>query len=179
MTATEHVILVDEEDKETGIAEKIQAHRESLRHRAFSVFVFRHAQQLELLLQQRADNKYHSSGLWTNTCCSHPRPSEDIIAAGQRRLKEEMGIHIPLQSLGWFHYIAHFNNGLTENENDHVLVGTLTDEKISPNSDEVKGYRWISLVDLKNEMLANPDGFTPWLALALAIVKDKLPELGK
>src|ERR1700733_9034100 len=104
MSATEHVILVDENDKEVGTAEKIQAHRESLRHRAFSVFIFREQPEVELLLQQRADEKYHSAGLWTNTCCSHPRPGEDILLAGQRRLQEEMGISVPLKSLGWFHY---------------------------------------------------------------------------
>jgi isopentenyl-diphosphate delta-isomerase type 1 len=173
MSATEHVILVDENDKEVGTAEKIQAHRESLRHRAFSVFIFREKPELQLLLQQRAEGKYHSSGLWTNTCCSHPRPGEEILVAGQRRLMEEMGFSVPLKSLGWFHYIAHFPNGLSENEIDHVLVGNLDSGEPLPNGDEVQDFRWVSLPDLKNEILENPDRFTPWLALALAIINEK------
>jgi isopentenyl-diphosphate delta-isomerase type 1 len=177
MSTQEHVILVDENDNEIGIAEKIQAHRDSLRHRAFSVFIFRRDPELKLLLQQRADDKYHSAGLWTNTCCSHPRPGEDILQAGQRRLQEEMGLSAPLKSLGWFHYIAQFHNGLTENEIDYVLVGTTDLEHITPNLQEVKAYRWISLPDLKNEIHADPDRFTPWLALALEIVKGKLNEI--
>jgi isopentenyl-diphosphate delta-isomerase len=133
MTATEHVILVDEYDNPIGTAEKLEAHRESLCHRAFSVFILRNSNGLEVLLQQRAKHKYHSPLLWTNTCCSHPRPGEEVIAAGQRRLKEEMGLEIALKSLGSFHYIAHFDNGLTENEVDHVLVGYWNQEPIMPN----------------------------------------------
>jgi isopentenyl-diphosphate delta-isomerase type 1 len=175
MTATEHVILVDENDNEIGIIEKIQAHKESLRHRAFSVFVLKKQPKLEILLQQRADNKYHSAGLWTNTCCSHPRPGENILTAGERRLQEEMGITVSLRSLGWFHYIAQFQNGLTENEIDYVLVGITEQENITPNVAEVKNYRWITLPDLKQEIADSPDRFTPWLALALEIVKNNLP----
>jgi isopentenyl-diphosphate delta-isomerase type 1 len=170
MSATEHVILVDENDQEIGIAEKIQAHRESLRHRAFSVFIFRHVPEHQLLLQQRADGKYHSAGLWTNTCCSHPRPGEDILLAGKRRLREEMGIDAELESLGWFHYIAKFGNGLTENEVDYVLVGTIGDIDIVPNAEEVQAYRWITIHDLKMEIAADPERFTPWLALALEMI---------
>lgn len=177
MTTTEHVILVDENDKPVGTAEKLQAHIDSLRHRAFSVFIFRKEPELLLLLQQRADNKYHSSGLWTNTCCSHPRVNEDIISAGERRLDEEMGITIPLESLGWFHYIAHFDNGLTENEIDHVLIGFTNSETAKPNKDEVKGYRWISLPHLEQEIAKNPEHFTPWLPMALSIIKKNMPML--
>lgn len=173
MSATEHVILVDENDKEVGTAEKIQAHRESLRHRAFSVFIFRDGPELELLLQQRANGKYHSSGLWTNTCCSHPRPGEDILLAGKRRLMEEMGMSAELHSLGWFHYIAQFPNGLTENEIDHVLIGMFDETTISPNRDEVKDYRWVTVSDLKKEIAGDPDRFTPWLALALEMIGQK------
>jgi isopentenyl-diphosphate delta-isomerase type 1 len=171
MTATEHVILVDENDNPTGIAEKLEAHVENLRHRAFSVFILRKKPALEILLQQRADHKYHSAGLWTNTCCSHPRPQEDIILAGERRLREEMGITTSLTNLGWFHYIAHFDNGLSENEIDHVLVGTLESETITPNPNEVKAYRWISVPDLHNEMLMHPNRFTPWLKQALSKIE--------
>lgn len=173
MSATEHVVLVDENDNETGIAEKIQAHRENLRHRAFSVFIFRQSPVPELLLQQRADGKYHSAGLWTNTCCSHPRPGESVLAGAQRRLQEEMGISAPLESLGWFHYIAHFPNGLTENEIDHVLIGFSEVPNFVPNPEEVQAFRWITIADLKQEIAEDPDRFTPWLALALEIVKRK------
>jgi isopentenyl-diphosphate delta-isomerase type 1 len=173
MSATEHVVLVDENDNETGTAEKLQAHRENLRHRAFSVFIFSQSANPELLLQQRADGKYHSAGLWTNTCCSHPKPGESVLAGAERRLQEEMGLSAPLESLGWFHYIAHFPNGLTENEIDHVLVGFTERTDFTPNPAEVKAFRWVNISDLKQEILADPDKFTPWLALALAIVARK------
>lgn len=174
MTATEHVILVDENDHPTGTAEKLAAHQQSLRHRAFSVFIYRKQPKLELLLQQRADNKYHSAGLWTNTCCSHPRPDEDILEAGQRRLLEEMGIRATLSSLGWFHYIAHFSNGLTENEIDHVLIGGMSQEEFVPNKDEVQAYRWVSLTDLKGEMGRWPERFTPWLGQVVEMIDENL-----
>lgn len=172
MTATELVILVDEQDNPIGTAEKIAAHRENLCHRAFSVFIYRYSPDLQVLLQQRAAGKYHSPNLWTNTCCSHPRPGEEIIAAGRRRLKEEMGIEAELRALGRFHYIAHFDNGLTENEVDHVLVGTL-EGVIEPNPEEVQDYRWVSIVELKKELEEEPERFTPWLKQALEIVISK------
>jgi isopentenyl-diphosphate delta-isomerase type 1 len=168
MTATEHVILVDENDNSIGTAEKLEAHRKNLRHRAFSIFIFKNEL---LLLQQRAAGKYHCANLWTNTCCSHPRPGEDILTAGKRRLKEEMGIETDLKSVGRFHYIAHFDNGLVENEIDHVLVGFIEDQPIHVNPEEVQACRWISVDDLKNEMAEHPERFTPWLAEAL----DMLP----
>ncbi|MCC2666866.1 MAG: idi [Gammaproteobacteria bacterium] len=168
MAATEHIILVDENDNPIGTAEKLQAHREGLRHRAFSIFVFSGD---HLLLQQRAKEKYHSPELWTNTCCSHPREGETVIEAGQRRLKEEMGLNISLQTIGWFHYIAHFSNGLTENEVDHILIGTTFHREIIPNPLEVLAYRWITLPELEKELADNPERFTPWLKQALKIVK--------
>lgn len=172
MTATEYVVLVDANNHEIGTAEKISAHQQNLLHRAFSVFIFREAQGLELLLQKRAAHKYHCAQLWTNTCCSHPRRGEDIIAAGERRLAEEMGLSgVKLQDKGWFHYNAHFENGLSENEIDHVLVATVAqDHAFSPNPDEVAETRWVSLPALKAEMTANPERFTPWLAPALAVI---------
>lgn len=173
MTATEHVVLVDPEDNPIGTAEKIAAHQKGLCHRAFSIFIFRQSVTTEILLQQRALSKYHSPGLWTNTCCSHPRPDENIIQAGERRLQEEMGIKTPLNSIGKFHYIAHFANGLIENEVDHVLIGTLTDESFEVNSAEVNDYRWISLPDLHQELAQFPDQFTPWLKQALKIAENK------
>ncbi|HSW93766.1 MAG TPA: isopentenyl-diphosphate Delta-isomerase [Gammaproteobacteria bacterium] len=168
MTATEHIALVDEEDNFLGTAEKLFVHEQGLCHRAFSVFIFRQGLTTELLLQQRARGKYHSPLLWTNTCCSHPRPDEDIVAAGERRLLEEMGMTTPLEWVGKFHYIAHFENGLIENEVDHVLVGFLTDPVFKVNPEEVAATRWITLPDLKDEMTRTPDQFTPWLKQALA-----------
>ncbi|MCD6040174.1 MAG: idi [Gammaproteobacteria bacterium] len=164
MAATEQVILVDENDHPIGTTEKLHAHQEGLCHRAFSVFVFHKGL---LLLQQRAKEKYHSPQLWTNTCCSHPRPGEEVITAGQRRLKEEMGIDIPLQTVGYFHYIAHFNNGLIENEIDHVLVGTIAHQNIYPNPLEVQNHRWVTRTALEKELAHTPEHFTPWLKQAL------------
>ena len=174
MTATEYtpeyVILVDEEDNEMGLAEKLAAHEQNLLHRAFSIFIFRKMPHLELLLQQRAAHKYHSPGLWTNTCCSHPRVGETIIAAGERRLQEELGLITPLTHIGWFHYNAHFSNGLSENEIDHVLVGSLpADIDIISNPEEVQAYRWVTPENLYQELAAYPAQFTPWLEQALAI----------
>ncbi len=174
MTATEQVVLVDEFDTPIGTAEKMQAHRDNLCHRAFSVFILRRTPDLQVLLQQRAAEKYHSPLLWTNTCCSHPRPGEDILLAGQRRLKEEMGIETSLQSLGSFHYIAHFDNGLSENEVDHVLIGFYDQEKITPNAQEVHAYRWITLPDLRKELEYYPENFTPWFNRALEVVERNL-----
>lgn len=170
MTAIELVILVDEQDNPIGTAEKIAAHRENLCHRAFSVFIYRYQPDLQVLLQQRASGKYHSPNLWTNTCCSHPRPGEDVVAAGKRRLKEEMRLEADLRSLGRFHYIAHFDNGLTENEVDHVLVGTIGNQEIKPNPEEAQDYRWVSVIELQKELEEAPERFTPWLKQALEFV---------
>lgn len=172
MTATEYVILVDQDNQEIGVAEKLAAHEQNLLHRAFSVFIFRKAPQVELLLQQRAFHKYHSGGLWTNTCCSHPRQGEHIVAAGERRLHEELGIKAALTDLGWFHYNAHFSNGLAENEIDHVLVGLLPAAlEIHPNPDEVNTFRWITIPALEHALAQDPTQFTPWLAEALTFAK--------
>jgi isopentenyl-diphosphate delta-isomerase type 1 len=173
---TEYLVLVDENDKEIGVAEKMTAHAQNQLHRAFSVFIFRHKNsQLELLLQQRALTKYHSAGLWTNTCCSHPRPNEDIIQAGERRLAEELGINTQLKNLGYFHYQASFANGLHENEIDHVLVGEVPEDlMITPNPDEVHALRWVTLNDLELEIAARETQFTPWLKKALAIITTQL-----
>ena len=174
MPAIEHVILVDTNDQETGIAEKLAAHQQNLLHRAFSVFIFRQMDTLELLLQQRALHKYHSGGLWTNTCCSHPRQGEHVVAAGERRLFEEFGVKAKLTDLGWFHYNAHFANGLAENEIDHVLVGTVSaDIAIHPAKSEIHAYRWVTLDALRKEMSMMPERFTPWLEQALLIAVKK------
>jgi len=172
MTATEYVVLVDNNDQEVGTAEKLIAHQKNLLHRAFSVFIFRRSPQLEVLLQQRAASKYHSPALWTNTCCSHPRLGENIISAGQRRLQEEMGIQATLKHIGSFHYNAHFDNGLSENELDHVLVGMIdADTAITPNPEEAQALRWITIAALEQELANHPERFTPWLQQALEIAK--------
>ena len=175
-----HVILVNEQDIEIGIAEKLAAHQQGLLHRAFSIFIFRtHPQKgVELLLQQRASTKYHSPDLWTNTCCSHPSPGENLLQAAIRRLKEEFNLAIPeLHDIGQFSYIAHFNNGLIENELDHVLIGRYKDEGFSPNPEEIQAYRWVTLADLKKEIAQKPEQFTPWLEKALEIVGTQEPKL--
>lgn len=180
MTATEYttsdyVILVDENDQEIGTAEKLTAHQNNLLHRAFSIFIFREeetTERLELLLQQRALHKYHSGGLWTNTCCSHPRSGETLIVSAKRRLQEELGIEAPLKKVGSFYYNTHFSNGLSEHEIDHVLVGIVKSQQvITPNSDEVHAYRWVDLDVLQSELETQPHEFTPWFKQALQVVK--------
>ena len=157
------VILVDEQDIATGTMEKMEAHKKGLLHRAFSVFVFN--AKGEMLLQQRAVHKYHSGGLWTNTCCSHPRPEEDIVAAAQKRLQEEMGFSIVLEKIFDFVYRADFNNGLTEYEFDHVFAGEY-DGQISYNKDEVMDYCYKTMEDLRRSLEQQPQKFTQWFHLA-------------
>ncbi len=165
----ELVILVDHDDRETGVMEKIQAHREALLHRAFSVFVFN--SKGELMLQQRALGKYHSPGLWTNTCCSHPRPGEDTEAAAHRRLQEEMGFDCTLTKIFHFTYKAPFDNKLTEHEVDHVFVG-FSDTLPVINPEEVESYRFATLDDISVEMAENPELFTVWFQIAFERVAE-------
>lgn len=165
----ELVILVDQDDRETGVMEKIQAHREALLHRAFSVFVFN--SKGELMLQQRALGKYHSPGLWTNTCCSHPRPGEDSEAAAHRRLQEEMGFDCTLTKIFHFTYKAPFDNNLTEHEVDHVFVG-FSDTLPVINPEEVESYRFATLDDITVEMAENPELFTVWFQIAFERVAE-------
>jgi isopentenyl-diphosphate Delta-isomerase len=160
----EQVILVDELDNEIGLMEKLEAHQKGVLHRAFSVMLFN--SKGELLVQKRSVNKYHSGGLWTNTCCSHPRPGETIEAAAQRRLMEELHIDITVSSSHSFIYKAELDNGLTEHEFDHVLSG-LFDGKPTMNTAEVEDWRFTSLEKLKLEVNDNPAGFTPWFKLIL------------
>jgi isopentenyl-diphosphate delta-isomerase len=154
-----------------GKKEKLQAHVLGLLHRAFSVFIFRNKNgHIELLLQQRHQNKYHCGGLWSNTCCSHPREGENIQDAGKRRLKEEMGINLSsFKHAGTFHYEAKFNNGLIENELDAVLTGYFDSDSISFNSNEVQDVRWVTLKQLEIEYAKTPEKFTPWFKPALTI----------
>ncbi len=174
MTSAERVILVDEQDREIGTEEKQAAHAKALCHRAFSVFIFRQIEgEPALLLQQRNPEKYHCGGLWTNTCCSHPRPGEEIITAGQRRLREEMGIDTTLFYVDKFHYIAKFDNGLTENEVDHVLVGSIDYDDFELNPEEASDCRWQHPDKVLQDIQANPNAYTPWFKQALQLVLDK------
>ena len=158
----EEVILVNEQDDVIGRAEKLEAHKNGLLHRAFSVFVFNDNE--ELLLQQRAHHKYHSPGLWTNTCCSHPRPDEVTIEAARRRCLEEMGIVITLKEIFSFVYKVDFENGLTEHEYDHVYIGTYNKDPYI-NKDEVNAFKWASTSNIKKDLLANPNHYTVWFKL--------------
>jgi len=167
----EHVILVDENDLPQGQMEKLEAHEKGVLHRAFSVFIFN--SKNELLLQKRAEHKYHSGGLWTNTCCSHPRVVEDNLVAANRRLMEEMGIGSSLNYLFNFTYKVEFDNGLTEHELDHVFYG-LCDDLPVINPEEVAAYRYSSLSDLKKEIELHPDEYTSWLKICLDKVVEHL-----
>src|SRR5690606_17368820 len=153
------VILVNEKDEPVGTMEKLEAHRKGLLHRAISVFIF--DQRGRLLLQQRAAHKYHSAGLWTNTCCSHPAPGESTADAALRRLGEEMGMHTPLTFAFTFRYHAIFDNGLVEHELDHVFIG-YTDETPTPNPDEVAAYRWVDRLIIDQEVHTSPEVYTAW-----------------
>lgn len=155
----EKVILVNEKDEQIGLMNKLEAHEKALLHRAFSVFVFN--DKNELMLQQRALDKYHSPGLWTNTCCSHQRDGETSIKAGKRRLQEEMGFVVDLKESISFIYKAPFDNGLTEHEYDHVLLGNYND-KPTINLDEVADWKWMPLEDVKNDILSHPELYTEW-----------------
>ena len=158
----EKVVLVDIHDQQLGTMGKIEAHEKAELHRAFSIFILN--SNGELLLQQRAIEKYHSPGLWTNTCCSHQREGESNLEAGKRRLMEEMGITVPLQELFYFIYKASFDNGLTEHELDHVMVG-YSDEDPKINTDEVKAFKWVPIDVLKKDLFDNPDHYTVWFAI--------------
>ncbi len=158
----EKVILVDINDEPIGLMEKIAAHEQALLHRAFSVFVLN--DNNEIMLQQRAASKYHSPLLWTNTCCSHQRPGETNIQAGKRRLQEEMGFEVDLTELFHFIYKAPFDNGLTEHELDHVMIGKYNEEP-NINKDEVESWKWMSIDAIKTDMQENPDDYTAWFKI--------------
>jgi isopentenyl-diphosphate delta-isomerase len=164
----EEVILVDELDNEIGTKEKMQAHKEALLHRAFSVFIFN--KKGELLLQRRALNKYHSPGLWTNTCCSHPRPNEILMNAAKRRLVEEMGFDCDLFYQFNFIYKASLDQGMTEHELDHVYFGTYEGEIII-NPEEVSDYKFVSITELEININKQPHLFTEWFKIVFEKVK--------
>ncbi|MBD0402685.1 isopentenyl-diphosphate Delta-isomerase [Flammeovirga sp. EKP202] len=162
------VILVDKNDQQIGVMEKLQAHVEGKLHRAFSVFIFNN--EGKLLLQQRALTKYHSGGLWTNTCCSHPKPGEEVHEGAHRRLVEEMGFNTEIEWVDHVLYKAAFGNGLIEHEYDHVFVGYY-DGIIKPNPEEVESIRWIDIAELETWMKKKPSDFTAWFGLCLEKVK--------
>lgn len=155
----ELLILVDDADRETGTAEKLEAHRRGLLHRAFSVIVW--DSEGRMLLQQRDSGKYHSGGLWTNTCCGHPRPGEPTASAALRRLQEEMGFACALTPLGTISYRAEFENGLTEHELVHVFRG-LYDGPVMPDPAEAQAYLWSTLADVRAGVARNPESYSVW-----------------
>ena len=167
----EQVVLVDEKDNPIGLMPKMEAHERAVLHRAFSVFILNG--KGELMLQQRANHKYHSPGLWTNTCCSHQRDGESNIDAGQRRLHEEMGFTTELTELTSFIYKASFDNGLTEHEFDHIMLGRYEDNPVI-NPDGVAAWKWMPLAEVKKDVEANPKNYTVWFVIIFAKFYDHL-----
>jgi isopentenyl-diphosphate Delta-isomerase len=159
----EEVILVNELDEQVGVMEKLEAHQQPILHRAFSVFIFN--SKGEMLLQKRAATKYHSANLWTNACCSHPRPYETVQMAAERRLKEEMGFSTIVKPAFTFTYQANFDNGLFEYEYDHVFTG-LYDGDLLLNNDEVQDYTYQSLQSIEELIHSKPEIFTAWFKIA-------------
>lgn len=161
----ELVVLVNEKDEKVGLMPKLEAHEKGLLHRAFSVFVFNDKGQV--LLQQRALHKYHTPGKWANTCCSHQRDGESTLDAGKRRLEEEMGFVTDLEFRKSFIYKASFDNGLTEHEFDHVMVGKYNEDPII-NPEEVADYKWISIPDLQVDIELHPEKYTAWFKIIMS-----------
>ena len=191
----DQLILVDEQDRETGRVGKLEAHEKGFLHRAFSIFVFRRILvdapdgtrnfHTQLLIQQRAEDKYHSGGLWANSCCSHPRAGEDVLEAAARRLPEESGYTVadleggaegPLEEKGAFVYTAEFDNGLSEHEFDHVLIGWLRkdclDKEPAPNPEEASRMEFVDVEEVMQDVLRNPGKYAAWFLPALLIATD-------
>lgn len=165
---TKYLILVDEKDKQWGKLEKLLVHQLGLLHRAFSVFIFN--SKGELLLQQRADDKYHSASLWTNTCCSHPEFGEEMDDAIKRRLREEMGMHCKTDFVFSFVYKTRFANGLTEHEYDHVYFG-MSDKIPVPEKSEVKSWKYMSIENIETDIIIHGEKYTEWIKICLPQVK--------
>ncbi|MBB1150363.1 MULTISPECIES: isopentenyl-diphosphate Delta-isomerase [unclassified Myroides] len=161
----EQVILVNEQDEPIGTMGKQEAHEKALLHRAFSVFILN--DKNEIMLQQRAAEKYHSPLLWANTCCSHQRVGETNIQAGKRRLREEMGFEVELKEVFHFIYKAPFDNGLTEHEFDHVMVGYYNEDP-NTNPEEVEAWKWMGIEAVKRDMEVNPQVYTAWFKIIFA-----------
>lgn len=171
INAEAQLVLVDSSDNEVGVVSKLQAHRLGLLHRAFSVFVFRQlGGEYELLLQQRQVSKYHSPGLWSNTCCSHPAPGENVMQAARRRLQFEMGFDADLFAVGSFIYRADVGCGLIENEYDYVFVGKSVVEIPEFNKDEVMSVKWMPVSALKLDLINSPQNYTAWKLSALNLI---------
>lgn len=162
------VILVDSENQSIGTVDKLIAHSDGMLHRAYSVLVFRKKNDhIALLMQQRSKSKYHGGGLWTNTCCSHPRKENYLIEEAVERLYIELGIKIPLIEVGRFKYFAKLDNNMFEHEIDHVLIGCWVEQKIHPDPLEVSDYCWMNVHELQNKLIYEPQIYTPWLSQAL------------
>lgn len=172
----EKVILVNEKDEKIGLMPKMEAHEKALLHRAFSVFIFN--DDNKLMLQQRALSKYHSPGLWTNTCCSHQRDGETNIQAGKRRLQEEMGFVTELTETTSFIYKAPFDNGLTEHELDHVMVGFYNDEP-NINPAEVESWKWMPIEAVKEDIKEQPGLYTEWFKIIFDKFYDHINVINK
>lgn len=168
---TKQVILVDENDVPRGTMEKLEAHRKGELHRAFSIFVFNSKQ--EMLLQKRASGKYHSGGLWTNTCCSHPVPNENMEITAHKRLKEEMGFDCDIKEIFHFTYKTALENELTEHELDHVFIGYYNDVP-QVNAEEVEEWKYIAIDTLQKSITQHPEEFTVWFKLVYPRVLDYL-----
>jgi isopentenyl-diphosphate Delta-isomerase len=167
----EKVIIVDKKNKKIGEEEKLKAHQEGKLHRAFSIFIFN--SRGELLLQKRAENKYHSGGLWSNTVCSHPRPNESLISAAHRRLKQEMGFDCMLKYVFKFHYRVSLDKSLIENEIDSIFIGKY-EKEVLINKEEVSEFKWISLNDLQQDIILNQNKYTQWFKIILEKYIQKL-----
>lgn len=163
------VILVNEQDEPIGVMEKMKTHQQGLLHRAFSIFIF--DSKGRMLLQQRAAGKYHGGNLWTNACCSHPNPGEDLPDAARRRLREELGIGTAIREIFSFTYQAKVENNLVEHEYDHVFVGEY-DAGIHPDPAEVADYRYVSLDEIRKEITARPEQFTSWFKIAFPKIEN-------
>lgn len=182
------VILIDQHDQEIGKAEKIKAHQDGLLHRAFSVCLYRPIhpslsldpfKNFELLLQKRHKTKYHSGGLWTNTCCSHPQPNQNIQTEAEKSLLYEMGITASLKEISVFHYKGSLGNDLIENEIDHVFAGQFSPQSFSPNFQEIEDYQWISLDSLKKRLKSSSSEFTIWFPKVFNVFCDYIEQKEK
>jgi len=167
----ENVILVDKNDTQIGLMSKLDAHKKGILHRAFSVFVLNNNN--EIMLQKRAYNKYHSGGLWTNTCCSHQREGENSIEAGKRRLLEEMGFETELKIITSFIYKVEFENGLTEHELDYLLIGKYLKSPVI-NKQEVADWKWMKIELIADDIKLNPNNYTSWFKIIFDKFQNKI-----
>jgi isopentenyl-diphosphate delta-isomerase len=168
---TNEVVLVDEKDNTLGVMEKLEAHIQGKLHRAFSIFIIN--SQNEILIHQRAKEKYHGANLWTNACCSHPALGEDVRASAQRRLMEEMGLDCSIEKLFNFNYYAQVENGLIEHELDHVFVG-YSDATPYPDASEVQSWKWMSKEYLLQDIQQHPERYTSWFKIALPMLLEQI-----